>query len=127
SAKIQLSELGTICIPLENQCLCPVMPEWRGHNNVLVDKYGGIGGVRGLLEPIAIDHGQLVRARPSIDLSILISEADIGRFVIRNVNGQTSRIRMMTAKGTSRSCGIRLRLLGAGRVLVDHWRKDSSL
>ena len=49
------------------------------------------------------------------------------RFVIRRVNRQTSRIGMMAAKGTSRSRGIRLRLLGAGRVLVDHRRKDSGL
>src|SRR5262249_60452212 len=37
SAKVQLGELTPIAVPLEHDNLCPIVPDRRGDDNILVD------------------------------------------------------------------------------------------
>src|SRR5262249_56886074 len=87
ATKVQFGELRAVSIPLEHHALCPIMPERRGQDDVLVNGHRRMLFL--VLRPGVVSlwshDGEVPAVGRAVDVAVLVSQVHVGDFVVRLV------------------------------------------
>ena len=98
TAKEELSKFSAVLVPLEYDRFRPIVPDWRGDDEVLVDRDCRLVG---RWRPTS-DLGQAIRICAPKNFPIIVSEAQIARKIESRMDCKTTRIGVVAAKRTAR-------------------------
>src|SRR5262252_486122 len=124
AAEVEFAELRTICVPLKYDRLGPVVPKRCGDDEILIDESGAAVFV--IIDRVALNRGESIIGR-TVDTPILGGEMHVCYVVVRFVNRQPTRIRVMAMEYAARRREKRLRQLRTVRAIANERREDTGL
>src|SRR5664279_1641072 len=124
--EIQLLKFGSVGEPLENDGLCPIVPDGCADNHVLVKIDGGVPVldlVGGFPQDVAVDGGQAQDASVPVYGPVLVGKVRVRDVVVGFMHRKSAGIGMVSVVHAA-GCRIkRLWEMRAWAVVIQHGRK----